>query len=183
MRARSLLALLALSLALSGVAAASQPAPSYSIDWSKIAGGGAQNLTGGTFSLSGTAGQWDTGATMTGGTLSLTGGFWYGSALTLLADAPPGANAQHKLSLAGFRSNPVLSSRLQLSFSLASDAPARIELIDVSGRRVNAYDVGLLGAGSHSLDLGGGVRVMPGLYWVRLTQAGQSLTQRAVVIE
>lgn len=51
------------------------PAQSYSIDWSKIAGGGGTS-TGGIYSLSGTIGQHDAGATMTGGGYSLTGGFW-----------------------------------------------------------------------------------------------------------
>jgi len=51
------------------------PAQSYSIKWYKIAGGGGTS-SGGTYQLSGTAGQQDAGGPMTGGTYSLTGGFW-----------------------------------------------------------------------------------------------------------
>ena len=47
----------------------------YSIDWSKIAGGGGTS-TNGPYSLSGTTGQHDAGGPMTGGPFSLTGGFW-----------------------------------------------------------------------------------------------------------
>jgi hypothetical protein len=48
---------------------------SYSIDWSKISGGGGTS-TNGQYSLSGTIGQPDAGGAMTGGSYSLTGGFW-----------------------------------------------------------------------------------------------------------
>jgi len=48
---------------------------SYSIDWSKIAGGGGTS-TGGTYQVSGTIGQPDAGGAMTGGGYSLIGGFW-----------------------------------------------------------------------------------------------------------
>src|ERR1039458_3972708 len=50
----------------------SQP---YSIDWSKVAGGGGTS-TGGVYTVSGTIGQHDAGGPMTGGNFSLTGGFW-----------------------------------------------------------------------------------------------------------
>ena len=46
----------------------------YSIDWSKIAGGGGTS-TGGVYSVSGTIGQPDAGQ-MSGGNYTLTGGFW-----------------------------------------------------------------------------------------------------------
>jgi hypothetical protein len=47
----------------------------YSIDWSKIAGGGGTS-TGGVYSVSGTIGQPDAGGPMTNGQYSVTGGFW-----------------------------------------------------------------------------------------------------------
>lgn len=50
-------------------------AQSYSINWSKIAGGGGTS-TNGQYSLSGTIGQHDAGGPMTGGPYSLVGGFW-----------------------------------------------------------------------------------------------------------
>jgi hypothetical protein len=50
-------------------------AQSYSIDWYKVAGGGATS-TGATYQVTGTIGQHDAGGPMTGGGYSLTGGFW-----------------------------------------------------------------------------------------------------------
>jgi hypothetical protein len=54
----------------------SVPAPPYSIDWYTVGGGGAMNVTGGAYTLSGTIGQPDAGPTMSGGNYSLEGGFW-----------------------------------------------------------------------------------------------------------
>ena len=51
------------------------PAQSYSIDWSKIAGGGGTS-TGGVYAVSGTVGQHDAGGPLTNGVYSLTGGYW-----------------------------------------------------------------------------------------------------------
>ena len=47
----------------------------YEISWYTIDGGGAQNLQGGTYSLSGTIGQFDAGS-QSGGSYTLNGGFW-----------------------------------------------------------------------------------------------------------
>jgi hypothetical protein len=47
----------------------------YSIDWSKVSGGGGTS-TGGVYAVSGTIGQPDAGGSMSGGNYSLTGGFW-----------------------------------------------------------------------------------------------------------
>jgi len=47
----------------------------YSIDWSKIAGGGGTS-TGGVYAVSGTIGQHDAGGPMTNSAYSVTGGFW-----------------------------------------------------------------------------------------------------------
>ena len=47
----------------------------YSIDWSKIAGGGVTS-TGGVYAVTGTIGQHDAGGPMTNGSFSLVGGFW-----------------------------------------------------------------------------------------------------------
>ena len=54
---------------------ASVCAQSYSVDWSKIAGGGGTS-TGGVYSASGTIGQPDASGAMTNGQYSVTGGFW-----------------------------------------------------------------------------------------------------------
>src|ERR1039457_2329355 len=62
-------------------------AQQYSIDWSKVAGGGGTS-TGGTYQVSGTIGQQDAGGPMTGGSYSLTGGFWSLISVVQTAGAP-----------------------------------------------------------------------------------------------
>ena len=47
----------------------------YSIDWSTLDGGGGTS-TGGVYSVTGTIGQPEAGATMRGGDFTLEGGFW-----------------------------------------------------------------------------------------------------------
>jgi len=47
----------------------------YEISWYTIDGGGAQDLTGGSYTLSGTIGQYDAGS-QSGGTYQLNGGYW-----------------------------------------------------------------------------------------------------------
>ncbi len=57
----------------------------YEISWYSIDSGGAQNLIGGSYTLSGTIGQFDAGS-QTGGAYTLNGGFWvdlFGYRLTL----------------------------------------------------------------------------------------------------
>ena len=60
-------------------------AQAYTIDWSKVAGGGGIS-TGSVYSLSGTIGQSDASSLMNGGTYSIAGGFW-----ALYAVQTPGA--------------------------------------------------------------------------------------------
>ena len=83
-------------LALTALAAHAQ----YTIDWSKIAGGGGTS-TGGVYSVSGTIGQPDAGGPMTNGQYSVTGGFWVlpvavqsvGAPLLTIVPAAPGQAA------------------------------------------------------------------------------------------
>jgi hypothetical protein len=82
------------------------------------------------------------------------------------------------LALAGFRPNPASALRT-VSFSLASNEPATLQLIDVRGRAVARRDVGGLGPGPHAIDLGGELK--PGVYWMRLTQGAAVLLTRGVV--
>ena len=50
----------------------------YTVDWYTVDDGGAQNLIGGSYSLSGTVGQPDVGV-LSGGDYMLNGGFWGGA--------------------------------------------------------------------------------------------------------
>ena len=51
------------------------PRSGYEISWYTIDGGGAQDLSGGTYTLSGTVGQFDAGS-QSGGSYALAGGYW-----------------------------------------------------------------------------------------------------------
>jgi hypothetical protein len=62
-----------------GRSLAAGSAQGLSLTWWTVDGGGGQS-SGGTFAVSGTAGQPDAG-TLTGGDFTLTGGFWPGAAL------------------------------------------------------------------------------------------------------
>jgi hypothetical protein len=87
------------------------------------------------------------------------------------------------LSLAGAQPNPARGPGLRVTFTLPSPAPARLQLIDVTGRRLLARDVGEVGVGRHSLDLAPGRRLEPGLYWLRLEQGGREVRARVAVVE
>jgi hypothetical protein len=83
------------------------------------------------------------------------------------------------LTLDPVRPNPSRGGALTVHFSLPTDAPAQLELLDVAGRRIASHEVGI---GQHTLDLGQGQHVAPGLYLVRLTQGVNTRTTRAVVL-
>ena len=55
--------------------AAAPRATGYEISWYTIDGGGAQDLSGGSYTLSGTIGQFEAGS-QSGGNYTLNGGFW-----------------------------------------------------------------------------------------------------------
>jgi len=70
----------------------------------------------------------------------------------------------------------------RVSFRLTNGGPATVELVDVTGRRVEARDVGALGVGEHDMDLARMRRLSPGTYWVRLSQAGRSIARQVVIV-
>jgi hypothetical protein len=76
----ALLIVVGLAIGQGSLSAAASPgaaprAAGYEISWYTVDGGGAMNVTGGTYSLSGTIGQYDAGR-LSGGTYTLLGGFW-----------------------------------------------------------------------------------------------------------
>lgn len=77
--------------------------------------------------------------------------------------------------------NPVVGP-LSVSFALAADGPARLEMFDVRGRRVLARDVEASGAGAHRIEIGHAKDYSSGVYFLRLTQAGRSVSSRFVVV-
>lgn len=83
--------------------------------------------------------------------------------------------------LFGARPNPARGD-LDVAFALPANGPARLQLFDLTGRRLRDVDVGALGPGFHLVRLSQGARVPAGVYVVRLTTQGRSVTRKAVVL-
>lgn len=77
--------------------------------------------------------------------------------------------------------NPADGGSLRVTFGLPRAGAARLELLDVGGRRVLARDAGALGAGRHALDLARERRIPAGLYWLRLSAGAEQVTRKVVV--
>src|SRR5262249_52740422 len=107
-------------------------------------------------------------------------GYRSGTSESFTADTWVDVPAAIVLALDGLRPNPP-QGQLVAAFSLPSSAPATLELLDLSGRRVLAREVGSLGEGSHLLELGQTALTPPGIYWLRLRQAGETRSARAVI--
>ena len=78
------------------------------------------------------------------------------------------------------RENPAVGE-LAAWVTLPTDAPARLQVFDVSGREVWRNDVGRLGTGQHLVTIEGG-RLGPGVYLLRLGQNGRVVTTRATIV-
>ena len=79
--------------------------------------------------------------------------------------------------------NPAKRNQLNVGFALPTRATARLDLVDVGGRRVVSREVGALGAGRHTVNLSEGHSVASGVYWVRLTQGANRQETRVAVIQ
>ncbi len=86
-----------------------------------------------------------------------------------------------EFALAGLHPNPAIDD-LFVAFSLPDGAAARLEIFDVSGRRILGKDVGVLGAGNHVVNLSAGRVVPAGIYVIRLARGQRALTARAAVL-
>ena len=95
------------------------------------------------------------------------------------APAPPPASSG-AFALTRVHPNPAYSS-FGVSFSLAGQGLASIDLIDVAGRRVAHRELGAPGAGPQEAWMEGS-GLPPGIYTVRLTAGGRSVTTRVVLM-
>jgi hypothetical protein len=84
-----------------------------------------------------------------------------------------------QLAIREVRPNPV-DRELWVAFTLAGPGAARLELLDVSGRRVIERTV--TNRRSETIDLASAGRLPPGVYLLRLSQAGRSVVRRVSVI-
>jgi len=84
-----------------------------------------------------------------------------------------------ELAIRGTR--PAAGGRIRVELTLRDESPARLELLDVAGRALVTRQVGAMGPGDRSIDLAG--RSMPpGIYFIRLTQAGTQVRARIAVL-
>jgi hypothetical protein len=89
--------------------------------------------------------------------------------------------SQAELAFLGTRPSPG-DGRFVLSFSLATREPARIEVLDVAGRRMLVRDLTGLVPGSHALALDESARFPAGIYLVRISQGARRVTGKAAII-
>jgi hypothetical protein len=87
-----------------------------------------------------------------------------------------------RLALEGLRPNPAIGD-LHAAFTLSSGESAALELLDLSGRRVSAQEVGSLGPGVHVVTIARGPGIGPGIYWLSLRQGVERHVTRAVILE
>jgi hypothetical protein len=87
-----------------------------------------------------------------------------------------------ELALAGLTPNPLTSGAFAVRFSLPDSRPARIDVLDIGGRRVASMDVSSLGAGAHVVTLDRGQPIPAGVYMIHLTAGDRALIAKAVVM-
>lgn len=87
------------------------------------------------------------------------------------------------LALHGWSPNPASGARPRVVLSLARGGRARLELLDVGGRRVHVQALDGLGPGRHEVPLDTRRALGSGVYFLRLTQDGLSATRRVAVLE
>jgi hypothetical protein len=112
---------------------------------------------------------------------SYPGDNWYLTWDTITNEVPITVPTAHRLELAGSWPNPVTSDRFAIAFSLSRKGDARLELMDIAGRRVLRRDLAALDPGQHriSFEAGG---LQPGVYIVRLEAEGRAFTARTMII-
>lgn len=79
--------------------------------------------------------------------------------------------------------NPSFGGRVTLALFLPDASAARLELIDVTGRRVAGREVGSLGPGSHAVRLGDDGGIRPGVYFVRLSRGAKVALARVTILD
>jgi len=105
----------------------------------------------------------------------------YGTPVITSVDDPAYAAPGLRLQLPG--PNPSRTGSWTASFTTPWRGPARLELVDTSGRRWKRADVAALEPGTHQVALEGWGRVPPGTYFVRLTQNGRSVSRKVMRVE
>lgn len=85
------------------------------------------------------------------------------------------------LELIGTRPHPARNGVLRLELSLAGGQPAVLEVFDLSGRRIVSRPLAAGSAGRRVIEVTRDMGWAPGVYVVRLAQAGRATSTRVVV--
>jgi len=93
----------------------------------------------------------------------------------------PGDSDILPLALASAQPNPT-HGEATVVFTLPGDETARIEIVDVRGRRVQTRDLGSLGPGTHTLRIAERGGLAAGVYLVRLSYGARTLTGKMAVL-
>jgi hypothetical protein len=91
--------------------------------------------------------------------------------------------ATPRVAIEAVRPNPSVRGACTVDLELLSDQPARLELLDITGRRVLQQDLSAPGPGRRSLTLSPRSSLPAGVYFLRLHQADRSGSLRLVVLE
>ena len=101
---------------------------------------------------------------------------------TLAAETTVDVPLGVELALEGARPNPVIGNRMTIALSLPDARPARLEVLDLAGRRVATRDLAGLGAGRHVVALEPDHSLSPGVYLVQLSGTGGVRTAKISVM-
>jgi hypothetical protein len=85
------------------------------------------------------------------------------------------------LALEGFQPNPARRGAV-VAFTLPSSGRGSLEVLDVSGRRAYRQRLDGLGAGRHALAIEPPRGLAPGVYLIRLTHEGRTVTARGAMV-
>jgi hypothetical protein len=85
------------------------------------------------------------------------------------------------LAVHGFRSNPGDSGSPQMALTLPVTGNARLEVLDVTGRKLLERDLSGIAPGTRTVELGPGAKLEAGVYWLRLSQGRRTVTAKGVV--
>ncbi|HKQ56319.1 MAG TPA: T9SS type A sorting domain-containing protein [Candidatus Eisenbacteria bacterium] len=110
---------------------------------------------------------------------AVSGGGGGGAAEAGDAPKPVISGPALQLALEGISPNPTVSVA-RVSYALRSAAPATLELVDLAGRRVMSRALPAPAAGRGETTIQRGQGSGAGVYWLRLTQAGESVTSKVV---
>ena len=98
-----------------------------------------------------------------------------------VTSTPPQVSVPIGLAMEAIRPNPAASS-FTLDYSLVDGGEARLELLDVAGRAVRQLAIVPAGPGRNEALVMAPRDLEPGIYWLRLTQSGQSVRRSVVLL-